>query len=688
MTPEPPSADLRRRIVLGAAGLLALLLAAYANSFPAPFVFDDVPAITRNPGIRRLWPLDEVLFPPLGDRGVTSSGRPLVNLSLALNYALVGGSAAGFRAVNLAIHAGAALLLLGVVRRTLRQPVLAGRFEAVALPLAVAAATLWALHPLQTAAVTYIVQRAESLAGFFYLLTLYGFLRATDADSSGALRAPTARPAGARWLGISVAACLAGMASKEVMATAPLMVLLYDRTFVSGSFAEAWRRRHRYYLALSATWILLAALVAGTAGRGGTAGFGTAVTPWEYALTQAGAIVHYLRLALWPHPLVFDYGVATAGRLADVGWQALVVTGLVIATLVGLVRRPVAGFAGAWFFLILAPSSSVVPVATQTMAEHRLYLALAAPMVVLVLVLYGALGRRTWVVAGVLALAAGALTVARNSDYATAERLWADTVAKRPDNPRAHHNLGLAEAARGRLEAAERHLRRALELAPDGPEPRYNLALVLGRRGRSDEAIELYREVIRAEPGHAAAHNNLANLLLASGRSDEAGEHYAQAVRVSPDFAGARNSYGAWLIDRQRPVEALEQLEEALRIQPGSAEAHFNAGNACAALGRMTTAADHYRAALRLDPARADAHNNLGNVLLELDRLPEALAEFESALRAQPDFFEPRRTLALLLLLHLDRPAEACGHLEILARARPENAEIAQALARARAATR
>jgi tetratricopeptide (TPR) repeat protein len=684
--PVPPPVSPSRAIGSVAVGVVVLVLGAYFNSLQGAFVFDDGPAIIQNPSIRRLWPPGEVLFPTLGDQGVTTSGRPLVNLSLALNYAATGASGPGFHAVNVAIHAIAALLLLGIVRRTLLQPRLADRFGGVALPLAGAVAAQWALHPLQTAAVTYIVQRAESQAGLFYLLTLYGFIRGIRAKpETGNLR-PEDRKG--LWLGVSVAACLAGMASKEVVATAPLMVLLYDRTFVAGSFGAAWRSRRGYYLALGATWVVLAALVAGTAGRGGTAGFGVAVTPWEYALTQCGAIVHYLRLTIWPHPLVFDYGVATVGGLAEVWWQALVIAGLVAATAVGLARRPVAGFVGAWFFLMLAPSSSVVPVATQAMAEHRVYLALAAPLVLLVVGLHRVLGRWAWAAAAALAVAGGVVTVVRNADYATPERLWADTVAKRPANARAHHNLGLAEEARGRFAEAERHLRRAVELAPGTPEPLYNLALVVTRQGRPEDAMALYREAIAIEPDYAAAHNNLANLLLAAGRSDEAGRHYAEAVRAQPDFAGARNSYGAWLIDVQRPAEGLAQLEEALRLEPGVAETHFNAGNACAALGRLDAAADHYRAALRLQPDHAEAHNNLGNVLLELDRLPEALAEFETALRLQPDYFEPRRTLALLLLMHLNRPAEARGHLEILARARPADAEIAQALARARAGGR
>jgi hypothetical protein len=166
-----------------------------------------------------------------------------------------------------------------------------------ALPLALAVALLWTLHPLQTEAVTYVIQRVESLMGLCYLLTLYCLIRSVDS------------PRPALWQGCMVTACLLGMATKEVMATAPLLGLLYDRTFLAGSFREAWQRRRWWYVGLAATWLPLACLVAGTGGnRGGTSGFNVGVAPWAYWLTQFQAVAHYLKLSVWPHPLVFEYG--------------------------------------------------------------------------------------------------------------------------------------------------------------------------------------------------------------------------------------------------------------------------------------------------------------------------------------------------------------------------------------------
>ncbi len=150
------------------------------------------------------------------------------------------------------------------------------------------------MHPLQVEAVTYIVQRAESLAALFYHLTLYGLLRGAESTRS------------ALWYCGAALACLLGMAMKEIMATAPLMALLYDRTFLAGSFGGALRRRWGLYLSLAATWILLIYLVlsAGLIYRSAEL-----VVPsrWSYALTEPKAVLHYLRAAIWPYPLCAFY---------------------------------------------------------------------------------------------------------------------------------------------------------------------------------------------------------------------------------------------------------------------------------------------------------------------------------------------------------------------------------------------
>ena len=171
----------------------------------------------------------------------------------------------GYHVVNLAIHILGALVLYGVVRRTLLCASLRQRYGDEARWLALAVALIWVVHPLQTESVTYLIQRTESLMGLFFLLTLYCVIRGST--SSGRRG----------WYAAAVVCCALGMGSKEVMVVAPLTVLLYDRAFLSGSFREALRARAALYAGLFGCWLVLVGLVASTS-HSLTAGFGLLVT--------------------------------------------------------------------------------------------------------------------------------------------------------------------------------------------------------------------------------------------------------------------------------------------------------------------------------------------------------------------------------------------------------------------------
>ena len=605
-------------------------LAAYAGSFSGPFVFDDVASIVENPTLRH-W--ESSLTPPLAS---TTSGRPLVNLSLAANYAVSGTAVWSYHAVNVAIHVLAALVLLGLIRRTL-----AADENPAAAVLAAVAALLWMLHPLQTEAVTYVVQRAESLMGLCYLLTLYAFRRGAESASL--------RPRW--WFAVSLTACFLGMATKEVMVSAPLIALLYDRTFLAGSFREAWRLRARVYLGLGASWLLLALLVLSGQGRNGTAGFGGAI-PWtSYALTQFPAITHYLWLSLWPRPLIFYYGRAVVTDPWRAGLPALFILVLLIATGWALVRRPALGFLGAFFFLILAPSSSVVPVATETMAEHRMYLALI-PVVV------GAvLGLHAWRPAAVLpagltaAAVLAVLTWQRNAVYGDALGLWEDTVAHRPANPWARNEFGSELARRpNRLEDAAAQFREALRLKPDYVDAHNNLGNTLLRLpGRANEALIEYQAAVRLAPANAVLRSNLGNALVRlPGRGPEARAQYEAAIRLNPDFPETRYALANLLANApENFTAAIAQYREALRLRPDYIEAHTNLGNVLLkTAGGTGEAIAQYREALRLNPGYVQAHYNLATALRGIPgRRDEAMAEYEEVLRldanraeAQPHF--------------------------------------------------
>lgn len=620
-----------RRPAFAALGLVGVTLLVYAGSFPGIFTFDDVGSVLENTSIRPPFRLRDVLWPP-AEAGV--GGRPLANLTFAFNHALSGTAPWSYHLFNLVVHVGTALALFGVLRRTFLQPSLQPRFGGAALPLAAAIALLWAVHPLASVVVNYVSQRTESLMAGLYLLTLYGFIRG-------------APDASARWLGVSVAAAALGMAAKETMATAPLAVLLYDRTFVAGSWRAALRTRRGYYAALAATWLPLGALVAASqlAERG--VGFDLGVSWRDYALTQARAILIYLKLAVWPTPLVFDYGwtfdrspVLAAGRV-------LGCAGLLAAAWLAWRRWPPAGFAGGALFLVLAPTSTVVPIIQQPIAENRAYLPLALLGAILAATVYRAVGRRAaWPLLAALA-ALGASTGQRHAVFGSEVALWSDTAAKAPRNARAFANLSAALLRAGRPAEAVPAAETALRALPAYPDARHNLALALARSGRTTEALEQYQEALRRNPASADTRYNLGEALAQAGRWADAQREFATALRLNPRHARALNNLSVASLQLGQAAAAAGHARAALQLEPGFAEAHYNLGNALAQLGQRASAIAAYAAAIQAQPAFAQAHNNLGALLLQAGDRASAIGHFEAALRIDPTYASARRNLEL-----------------------------------------
>ncbi len=673
--------------------IVLLTVAAYANSFSGPFIFDDVQSIVENPTIHALWPPWAPLAAP-GRSGITAGGRPVVNYTLAINYALSGFEVESYHLLNLALHLAAALTLFGILRRTFEQPLLRARFGSSAIPLATAATLLWALHPLQTESVTYVIQRAESLAGLFYFLTLYAFLRATVS------------PRPAVWSGLSILACALGVGAKEIVVTAPVMVLLYDRTFVAGTFLEALRRRRFYYLGLTCSWLLLAYLMSTTANRGNTMGFGMGVSGWNYFLTENRVIVHYLRLVFWPHPLCLDdYGLKPITSLRVVLLPFLLLTTLAFVTAWLVIRKTAAGVAGAWFFLILAPSSSFVPIA-DVLFEHRMYEPLAGLVALFVAAVYTWLGRRGFFVFGAIAGVFLALTFLRNEDYQTEKAIWTQTVAQIPNSARALNNLGNAFFHEGNFAPARFYYETALRADPRYLEANNNLAVVLAQTGHRREAVAQFRKTLTLAPFYPNALNNLAGLLMEEGRTEEALDDYARAASVSPYDASSRGNLARLLLQRGRREEAYTEFAAMLRVDPDNPEAHYHLGLLLAEDGRLADGIAHFQAslskrplepqvlsdygmallrqhepadasvqfakAIALAPDYAVAHSNLGNALIQLHRLPEAEQEFDQAIRSDPRMVDAYNDSAVVLV-QLGQKDKAIERLHIALQLNPHD---------------
>ncbi len=452
--------------------LITAGLGLYWHTLSAPFLFDDAVAIVDNASIREASPA-VMAAPP----NTPTAGRPVVNATLAFNYALGGLDVSGYHLFNIAVHVCCALLLFGIVRRTLETggtaDLASARSTVPPTVVAFAAALLWLVHPLQTECVSYVTQRSESIMALFFLLTLYAAIR--------------------RWTVVAIIACAMGMASKESMVTAPLLVVLYDWAYRNEPWRQVLARRRRLYVGLAATWIVLLAVTV-TGPRAETVGFGNGVTAWQYGLNQCVVVVEYLGRVVWPDGLLVDYGFPRTLTLAEAAPWALVLIGLLGLTAVLLVWRPRLGYPAAWFFVVLAPTSSIVPIATEVAADRRIYLALAGLAVLAAaggVAMFEAAGkhlggptRRRPRLAGlaVLAVVVTALSTVswrRAAMYRDPVSLWEQAVEAHPRNHRALTNLAVVLAREGRYAEATVKMLRALAIDPDSTITSDNLAALL-----------------------------------------------------------------------------------------------------------------------------------------------------------------------------------------------------------------
>jgi len=627
--------------------LIASTVLAYSNSLSAPFVLDDVGVITDNTTILSLTPLSRVLSGPIQS---STAGRPLINLSFALNYAVGGFDPRGYHAVNLVLHILAGLTLFGVVRRTLAN--VSQRSELSFLSkscdvFAFSCALLWMLHPLQTEMIDYVTQRTESAMGLAYLFTLYAFIRAVTSN----------RPR--LWYGLAIASCWLGALCKESIVTAPVMVLLYDAVFCAGTFRQPLQRRAGLYAALAGSWIIVA-LVAGGA-RSHSAGFSSGASPWIYLLNQAPILVRYLRLTVWPSALVFDYGLPQTITVASaLPSGALIIALLAVTIALWWFSRP-AAFLATWVFVTLAPTSSFVPIATEVGAERRMYLALAGILVLVVFALSKISSDRRVLgtVAASLTLVLGIVTFHRNADYYDLTALWHQVIERYP-HARAHYNYGLRLKDAGRRNDA---IQEYLIAAPELADAEYALGFEALNDQRYDEAATRLRRFLQMKPldiDAIRASNLLGRALLASGHPAEAIVCYRDTLRMQPRNADAMSGIGEALLKLDKFQEASDAFRASLEQSAANPTVHFNLGFALMKMGRFDDAIPALANAARLDPNNPAAHANLATSLAHLGRFDEAIAEFRQTSAAESD--PAARSEIAGLIAQLEAEKKRAGH--------------------------
>ncbi len=538
----------RRRTLYPLLSLTALTVVAYANSLHASFQFDDATSIVDNRAVHVLDPAGWWAFWP---------GRILTYASFALNYAAGGLRVDGYHLVNLLVHLSAGLGLYFLVRE-LRPPAASSRSRQW---IAWATAAIFLTHPLATQAVTYIVQRATSLCYAFYfwavVLHLKALRRKTEGGSAPGLRAA------------SIACAVAAALSKEVAVSLPFALVLASAVAFPGQ-RGFWRSA---LPTAAVTWGLqLLAVVVGGSHFGVAGGALTAETErisrGSYLLTQIHSVARYLRLGVLPVGQTVDADIPWRHWPAGPSTWGLLALHLALwAFAVHSWRRGrrLDAFCVTWFYLLLAPSSSLFPI-RDAFFEHRAYGALLAVALGIARLLDLLRRRRPTVAAtaaGLLIVSLTTATVQRNRVWSTPLSLWRDAVAKAPHKSRPHMAYGVALGQAGRLDEAIVELDTAVRISPDFARAWNDLGQALLRKGDAARGLPALRRAVQLDPRNVSAWYNLAVAQDRSGDVSSAETSYRKALELDPRFAPALNGLAGVLLRRGNAHEAYRLAQRA-----------------------------------------------------------------------------------------------------------------------------
>jgi tetratricopeptide (TPR) repeat protein len=627
-------------------GLVLGCLLVWHQTVNVPFHFDDIPAVEKNLSIRKLencYKYLEHFF-----------NRGLLMLGYNLNYAIAKKLPDGrplpesFHAVNLLLHLINTLLAFGLARWVIRRAyrTTAGTFAAFAVAL------VFAVLPIHTMAVNLIASRAVVQSATFSLLFL--FLAVLFLDS--------VRPAPQR-IGLAVGAIVAllcSVASKAVGIAAIGLFGIIAYVIARRNSKLSLGRRQLLYLGImmmSSGTLLVGLIASGAVWQSRFHGV------WANLLTQAGVTLRYLKLMVWPVGISIEHNAPVVHTFWDpkVLLSVAVVLGLLIVGCWLVLRGSLLGLCILWYFVALAPSSSVIP-RVETMLEYRAYLAALGFAGALVWLFHQLqvwlrafrqgsgrwLTAWVWILGASWMIAVSVVTLQQNRIYTDPVRLWTNAVENAPQKSRSYFGLAFGLDEKGRLEEAIDNYFRGLQIKPHSPRAHYDLAAALVRQGKIEEGITHYYEALRIRPEFVEAHYNLAGALMSRERLDEAIGQYRKALEIKPDHVQAHTNLGIALERQGRLREAIEQYSEALRIEPNFPKAHYNLGNALMRQGNTDKAMGHYYKTLRINPDHLGAHYNLGIALAMKGDRTGAAYQFTEVLRIDPGNLRARQALELL----------------------------------------
>jgi tetratricopeptide (TPR) repeat protein len=562
----------------------------------------------------------------------TANWVPLTTLSHMLDCQIFGLNAGGHHFVNVLWHAAAAVLLFLVWRE------MTG-----ALWRSAFVAALFALHPLRAESVAWISERKDVLSGFFFMLTIWAYLRYARRPSRGGY-------------GVVAVIFTLGLLSKSMLVTEPAILLLLD----FWPLGRLRGRREIFRLMLEKVPLLALALGSCVVSvlLPGLLVTGTARLPLSARLANAVvSSVIYLRQMFWPSGLAVPYPFPPNGwPFWEIALAAVLLASITAVAVACHKKYPFLLVGWLWYLVMLIPVAGIVPISLWAgHADRYTYLpeiGLAIAGTWAAADLAARWKHRQAALGAFMALALGVLMgcAARQSSYwRDSETLWTRSISADPSNAVAYCNLGSALSHKGETEQSLRQYQMALRINPRYGIAHCNLGNALARLGKIDQAIAEYRQALEINPDYAEARYNLGNALVSTGKIEEAFTQFHQALAAWPDYPQARFSLGAALAKTGQDKEAIAEYRKALELWPDYPEARFNLGFTLAKLGQWDEAMEQYRKALEIDPRYTAARYNLGRALARQGALEEAALEFRAVLEIDPNDAEAQSNLGLAL---------------------------------------
>jgi len=605
----------------------------YANTLNVPFHFDDEYNI-QHPALRMESLSLEQFKESLADGALRS--RPVSNFSFALNYFVGGYRVQGYHLVNIGIHICGGIFLYLLLSLTLNLEVNRRKYPH-GVVIALMASLLWLVHPLATQSVTYIVQRMNSMAAMFFVLALLLYA----VGRSRQLSSPYGRGLLAHWgwFAGSFFSSLLAIGSKEIAATIPFFIFLYEWYFFQDLRWE-WLKKKLVWL--GGIFLAFIGIAYGyTSGQIIERVFnscgGRDFTMIERVLTQFRVVIHYITLVIYPNPnrLALDYDFPVSVSLFSPITTLISLVTIVAVVLLAIIisrRERLISFCILWFFGNLVIESSVI--CLEMVFEHRTYLPSMFLVFLVVAIAYRIAKRHTAVVSTLLALTTivcGYWTIERNAVWQTSLALWSDSVAKHPGKARPHSNLGLALVEAGELEQAKEEYMVALKIDQDAHIPHNNLAGLYQREGKLELAEFHYQEAVRLKPDYQTSRMNYGVLLREQGQYVAAANHFRHALEKDPENRLVNKNLGNALLRSGQPEEALPVLEQALVGLPHDTELLLDVGEVKMLLGRFDEALATYQKILEKDRGESSAHYHLALLVKQMGREQEALFHYREA---------------------------------------------------------